>query len=111
MKKMLITFFDMKGIVHFELIPKYEAVNQVYFVEILKRLREVVRRKIYELLPPIEFSTMTIFQPTRHSLSSSLWPKNRLLKWDTHHFPLIWIRMTSGCLQSKVCLRGTKISG
>jgi len=33
------------------------------------------------------------------SLSSSFWPKNRLLKWNTHLTSLIWIRMTSGCFQ------------
>jgi hypothetical protein len=25
--------------------------------------------------------------------------KNRLLKWNTHPIPLIWLRMTSGCFQ------------
>jgi hypothetical protein len=26
--------------------------------------------------------------------------KNQLLKWKTHPLPLIWLRMTSGCLQT-----------
>jgi hypothetical protein len=49
MKIMLITFTDIKGTVHFEFIPQCETVNQAYYVEVLKRLREAVRRKRPEL--------------------------------------------------------------
>jgi hypothetical protein len=42
MKTMLITSFDIKDIVHFEVIPQGQTVNQIYYVEILKRLREAV---------------------------------------------------------------------
>jgi hypothetical protein len=46
MKIVLITFFDIKGIIYFEFIP---LVRQAYYVEILKQLREAVRRKSPEL--------------------------------------------------------------
>jgi hypothetical protein len=47
-KAMLISFFDVKDTVHFEFIPQGQTVNQAYYVEILKRLREAVRRKMPE---------------------------------------------------------------
>jgi hypothetical protein len=48
-KKILITFFDIRAIVHFEFITQDRTVNQVYYVEILKRLHEAVSRKNPEL--------------------------------------------------------------
>jgi hypothetical protein len=42
---MFITFFCIKDIVRFELIPQGQTINQAYYVEILKGLREGVCRK------------------------------------------------------------------
>jgi hypothetical protein len=47
---MIITFLDIKGIVHFEFITQGQTVNQVY-VEIPKQLCEAVYRKRPELWP------------------------------------------------------------
>jgi transposase len=49
MKEMLKTFFDIKGIVHFEFIT--QSVNRAYYLKLLKRLPEAVRRKRPELWP------------------------------------------------------------
>jgi hypothetical protein len=45
MKTMLIALFDIEGIFHFEFIPQGHTANQVYYVEIPKRLREAAHRK------------------------------------------------------------------
>jgi len=44
-KTMLLTFFDIKGIVHCEFVPNGQTVNQVYHLEVLERLHEKVRWK------------------------------------------------------------------
>jgi histone-lysine N-methyltransferase SETMAR len=51
MKITFITFFDINGIVHFELIPQVQTVNQAYHVEIVKQEYVAVRRKRPELWP------------------------------------------------------------
>jgi len=42
---MFLTFFDIREIVHYEFVPTGQRVNQVYYLEVLERLREKVRRK------------------------------------------------------------------
>ena len=39
------SFFDWKGIVHHEFVPRGEAVNKEFYLKVMKRLREAVRRK------------------------------------------------------------------
>jgi hypothetical protein len=47
----LITFFNIKGIVRFEFIPQGQKVSRAYYVEILKQLYGTVCRKRLEFLP------------------------------------------------------------
>jgi hypothetical protein len=42
---MLIVFSDIQGIVHKEFVPPGETVNGKFYCEVLKRLREGIRRK------------------------------------------------------------------
>ena len=39
------SFFDWKGIVHHEFVPRGEAVNKEFYLKVMKRLREAVGRK------------------------------------------------------------------
>jgi hypothetical protein len=66
----LITFFDIKGTVHFPFIPQGETVNQAYYVEILKRLPEAVHRE-KRLGSTTGFSITTMHQLTRHCQGAS----------------------------------------
>ena len=49
LKSMIITFFDIKGIVHKEFVPTGQTVNSGFYCEVLRRLREKVRRHRPEL--------------------------------------------------------------
>ena len=42
-KTMLLTFLDIRGIVHYEFVPNGQRVKQVYYLEVLERQREKVR--------------------------------------------------------------------
>ena len=48
-KVMLVVFFDLKGIVHHEFVPRGHMVNKQLYREFLARLRDAVRRKRPEL--------------------------------------------------------------
>ena len=37
--------YDWKGIVHYEFVPRGETVNKVFYLNVLKLLKEAVRRK------------------------------------------------------------------
>lgn len=49
LKLMLIIFFDYRGVVHHEFVPQGQTVNKEFYVQVLRRLREDVRRKRPEL--------------------------------------------------------------
>jgi len=58
MKTVLITSFDIKGILHFGFIPQGQTINQDYYMEILKLCIE----KGLNFGPTIGFFTMTMLK-------------------------------------------------
>ena len=49
MKVMLVVFFDWKGVVHHEFVPRGQMVNKQLYQEVLVHLRDAVHRKMPEL--------------------------------------------------------------
>jgi hypothetical protein len=76
MKMMLITFFDIKGSIHYEFFPQGQTVNKTYYTEIMKWLHEAVCRRDLNSAPTIGFSTMTKPQLTRCSVMQFLAQKS-----------------------------------
>ncbi|KAJ8704018.1 hypothetical protein PYW07_013312 [Mythimna separata] len=44
-KVMLTVFFDYRGVVHSEFLPEGLTVNKEYYLSVMRRLREQIRRK------------------------------------------------------------------
>jgi len=62
---------DFRGIVHYEFVPNGQTVNQVYYLEVLKRLREKDGNDP-NFLPTTHGSCiMTMHLLTRHCLRGS----------------------------------------
>jgi hypothetical protein len=98
MPTMLVTFFDIEDIVYFEFIPQGQTVIQTYDMEMLQLL-EAVHRKKPEIWPNDWFPHHDN-APAHKALSVKyLLAQNRLLTWNTHPPPLIWLRMTLAVLK------------
>jgi hypothetical protein len=98
-KLVLITFFDIKGIVNFEFIPQGQTANQNYCVEILEWLYEAVHRERPELWPNNWILHHDNAPAHKAPSVKQFVAKIQLLKWNTHPIPLIWLRMTSSSFQ------------
>lgn len=44
-KAMVIVFFDIRGVIYINWVPEGQTVNQHYYLEVLKTLRERIRKK------------------------------------------------------------------
>lgn len=44
-KVMLTVFFDYRGVVHYEFLPPGQTVNKEYYLGVMRRLREAIRKK------------------------------------------------------------------
>jgi len=65
-KTMLLTFFVIRGIVHYEIVPNGQTVNQFYYFELLERLREKEGKDPNILSTPHGSCITTIHLLTRH---------------------------------------------
>ena len=45
MKVLLIAFFDWQGVVYHEFTPNCQTISKEYYLDVLRRLREAIRRK------------------------------------------------------------------
>lgn len=48
-KVLLTVFFDCEGVVHAEFLPDGQTVNKEYYLQVMRRLREAIRKKRPEL--------------------------------------------------------------
>ncbi|KAF0740779.1 protein GVQW3-like [Aphis craccivora] len=55
-KTMLITFFDIKGLIYYEFVPTGQTVNQTYYKEVLIKLREKIPDKQIPVVPHPPYS-------------------------------------------------------
>ena len=88
---MLIYFFDQEGIVHREFVPPGMTVNADFYCDVLRRLRENVRRK----RPQKWQNKNLIFHhdngPAHRSFKvSSFWPRTTWQWSPIPHTHLIW---------------------
>ena len=48
-KVLLTVFIDYQGLVHHEFLPSGQTVNKEYYLGVMRRLRESIRRKRHDL--------------------------------------------------------------
>jgi len=83
-KVMLTVFFDSEGVVHFEFLPQGQTVNKEYYLEVMQRLLEAVRKKNLMRGGRIDgCSNMTTRPHIHRSLSVTSWPNTRRLSFHS----------------------------
>ena len=76
---MLIIFFDCEGVVNYEFAPRGQTINKEYYVEVLKRLRDAVKKsnRVSGQAVTGFFTTLTR-QRIHRTLCSNFWRNTRL---------------------------------
>jgi alpha-L-fucosidase len=112
MKTVFITFFDIKGTIHFTFIPQGQTVNHAYHVDVLKRLFEAVRKKRPEI-GPNDWILHHDNAPAHKALSVKNLKDQKSITEMRHPSYFFDSAPTDFWLfpKNKVCLKGTKISG
>ena len=73
-KIMLIGFFDSNGIVHKESVPPGQTVNHQFYLKVLKKLRDIVRKKRPEMWSSGNWFIHHDNAPARTAFSVRLFP-------------------------------------
>uniref|UniRef100_A0A1Y1M6W7 Mariner Mos1 transposase n=1 Tax=Photinus pyralis TaxID=7054 RepID=A0A1Y1M6W7_PHOPY len=89
-KTMLICFFNAKRIVHSEFVPKGQSVTQVFYLEVVKRLRNSVRRKRPKMWQSDDWFFHHDNAPANTAVSF-LWKETACLSRPTHPIYSTWL--------------------
>lgn len=82
-KVLLTVFFDFNGIVHQEFLPQGRTVNKEYYLEVMRRLREAIRKK----RPDLWKNNSWLLHHDNAPAHSSLLVRNFLAKNNTVVMP------------------------
>jgi transposase len=74
-----VVFFDWQGVIHYEFGPRGQTVNKEFYVAILKRLKEAVRRK----RPQLWTNQSWVLHHDNEPAQSSFLVRNFLAKNET----------------------------
>lgn len=85
-----ICFFDVRGVLHAEVVPQGQSANQAVSSEVFKRFRNSMMQKIPDLWGTLDgFASMTMHLLTRPFRSVIFYPKT---PWLTYPTPLLtWL--------------------
>jgi hypothetical protein len=98
MKTMLICFFEIRGVIHFEFVPEGTTVNQIFYVEVLKRLIDAVRLKRGEFWRDCSLILHRYNAPAYSSRRVSQFLAGKASPpWVIHRTLLTWLQLTSDC--------------
>jgi hypothetical protein len=100
-KIMLICSLNITGIIHFEVVPEGSTVNQTFYVEVLKRLIDAVRRKPGELKRHRSLIICHDNEQAHSSIRVAHFSAGKASPpWIIRRTHLNWLQVTSGCFQN-----------
>ncbi|GBL89255.1 hypothetical protein AVEN_225799-1 [Araneus ventricosus] len=82
-KVMSEVFFDYDSVTHYEFIPEGQTVNKELYLEILKRLRDAIRRKRPEKWTTNDWFLLHDNAPPHRALIETKYLARQLTLWNT----------------------------
>jgi hypothetical protein len=82
-KALLTVFFDYRGVVHYEFLPTGKTVNKEYYLEVMRRLCNAIRRK----RPDLWVENSWILHHDNAPAHTSMLIRNYLAKHSTNMAP------------------------